>query len=57
MVLITVADACLLLKISRRTLYRMIRSEVLPQPRRMDRFRQAYFDYGEFQVACRQALA
>jgi excisionase family DNA binding protein len=56
LVLLTVAEACLRLKVSRRTLYRMIGDALLPQPRRMGRFRTAYFEQGAFDFACRKAL-
>jgi excisionase family DNA binding protein len=55
--LMTIADACELLKVSRRTLYRMIAQEVVPAPRRMGRFRQAYFLRSEFNKHCLHSLS
>ena len=57
LVLITVADACGLLQISRRTLYRMIVAGAIPAPQKIGRFRQSYFDMHAFDRACRAALA
>jgi excisionase family DNA binding protein len=54
--LMTVADACLALKVSRRTLYRMIADDVLPRPKKMGRFRQSYFSQTDFERHCRRAL-
>ena len=57
LVLLTVADACLRLRVSRRTLYRMVLDGLLPKPRRMGRFRRSYFESLEFHEACLKALA
>ena len=56
MELMTMADVCLTLKVSRRTVYRMIRDGVLPAPRKMGNFRQAYFVRTDFEKACRKSL-
>ena len=56
LVLVTVADACVRLQVSRRTLYRMILQGVLPEPKRLGQFRQAYFEKEAFEAACREAL-
>lgn len=56
MELMTVADACLALSVSRRTLYRMIVDGVLPPTRRVGNFRQGYFSRAEFEKACRKAM-
>ena len=54
--LMTMTDACLTLKVSRRTVYRMIRDGVLPVPKTMGNFRQAYFERADFEKACRKGL-
>ena len=54
--LLTLAEACLALQVSRRTLYRMIRDGVLPAPKRLGNFRQAYFIRSDFYKACKQQL-
>ncbi|OWQ93662.1 hypothetical protein CDN99_04175 [Roseateles aquatilis] len=41
--LMTVKEACQELKISRRTLYRMIAEGVVPAPRKIHNFRKVYF--------------
>ncbi|HNU12219.1 MAG TPA: helix-turn-helix domain-containing protein [Rubrivivax sp.] len=56
MELMTMADVCLALNVSRKTVYRMIRAGVLPAPRKMHNFRQVYFVRAEFEKACRKAL-
>jgi excisionase family DNA binding protein len=57
LVLLTVADACLRLQVSRRTVYRMVVEGLLPMPRRMGKFRRSYFEQVEFDKACLTALA
>jgi excisionase family DNA binding protein len=54
--LMTVADACLELHVSRRTLYRMIANGLLPEPKRFGNFRQYYFKRAEFDKACKKAM-
>jgi hypothetical protein len=54
--LMTMADACLFLKVSRRTLYRMIAVEVVSAPRKIGNFRQKYFLRNEFEKQCRRSL-
>ena len=56
MELLTMAEACLALKVGRRTIYRMIGSGVLPQPRKIGNFRQTYFVRADFEKACRKHL-
>lgn len=56
MELMTMADVCLALNVSRKTVYRMIRAGVLPAPRKMHNFRQVYFVRAEFEKAWRKAL-
>lgn len=56
MELMTMADACLTLKVSPRTVYRMIRDGVLPAPKKIGNFRQAYFVRADFEKACRKGL-
>lgn len=56
MELMTMADVCLALKVGRRTVYRMIVDGVLPAPKRMGNFRQAYFVRTEFEKACRKQM-
>ncbi|HET9707836.1 MAG TPA: helix-turn-helix domain-containing protein [Gemmatimonadales bacterium] len=54
--LITIADACVTLSVSRKTLYRMIVAGALPAPKRVAGFRQLYFDRHAFDAAVRKAL-
>lgn len=54
--LMTMADVCLELRVSRKTVYRMIRDCVLPAPKRFGNFRQFYFKREDFEKASRQAL-
>jgi excisionase family DNA binding protein len=54
--LMTVADACVMLSVSRKTLYRMVAAGVLPAPRRIGGFRQSYFDRPAFDAAVKKAL-
>ena len=54
--LMTVADACMELQVSRKTLYRMIASGALPAPKRFGSFRQFYFTRSDFTKACKKAL-
>jgi len=56
MELMTMADVCAALQVGRRTVYRMIRDGVLPAPRKMGNFRQAYFDRADFEKACRKQM-
>ena len=54
--LMTTAEACVALQVSYSTLKRMIRTGVLPQPRRIQNFRQRYFQRQEFLKACAKGL-
>lgn len=54
--LMTVGDACVELRVSRKTLYRMIASELLPAPKRFGNFKQFYFRRQDFERACKKAL-
>lgn len=54
--LMTVADACLELQVSRKTLYRMIVKGLLPAPKRFGNFKQFYFRRDDFEKACKKAL-
>lgn len=54
--LLTVGDACAALSVSRKTLYRMIASELLPAPKRFGNFKQFYFQRQDFEKACKRAL-
>jgi excisionase family DNA binding protein len=56
MELLTLADVCVLLKVGRSTVYRMVRDGALPAPRRIGNFRQVYFLRAEFEKACRKQL-
>jgi excisionase family DNA binding protein len=56
MELLTMADVCVALRVSRRTVLRMVRDGLLPAPRRIGNFRQAYFERVAFEKACRKAL-
>jgi len=54
--LMTLADACVALRVSRKTLYRMIARGLLPAPKRFGNFKQYYFKRQDFERACKQAL-
>ncbi|WIT12272.1 helix-turn-helix domain-containing protein [Paucibacter sediminis] len=54
--LMTMADACLELRVSRKTVYRMIRNSVLPAPKKVGNFRQLYFKREDFEKACCRGL-
>jgi excisionase family DNA binding protein len=56
MELMTMADVCLVLRVSRKTVYRMIREGVLPAPRRLGSFRQSYFVRSDLEKAWRKGL-
>ncbi len=56
MELMTMADVCMALQVSRKTVYRMIGDGVLPAPRKMGNFRQVYFLRADFEKACRKGL-
>ena len=56
MELMTMADVCLALKVSRRTVYRMVRDGVMPAPQRLPNFKQAYITRADFEKACRKAM-
>lgn len=55
MELMTVADACVRLTVSRKTVYRMIAAGDLPRLRKIGNFRQFYFDKVEFDKAIRKS--
>ncbi|WP_421036149.1 helix-turn-helix transcriptional regulator [Mitsuaria sp. CC2] len=44
------------MRISRRTLYRMIARGDLPAPKRFGNFRKLYFKRTEFEKACKKAM-
>jgi len=54
--LMTDAEACLALQVSRTTLYRMIAKGLLPAPKRVGNFRKFYFNRAEFEKACKKAM-
>jgi excisionase family DNA binding protein len=54
--LMTVADACVELRVHRRTLNRMIARGLLPAPKRLGNFKQFYFNRAEFTKACKKGL-
>ena len=54
--LMTLADACVALHVSRKTLYRMIARGLLPAPKRFGNFKQFYFKRQDFEKAGKQAL-
>jgi predicted DNA-binding transcriptional regulator AlpA len=54
--LVTLADVCLLLQVSSRTVKRMVAKDVLPPPHRMPGFRQLYFDAAKVERAIRRGL-
>jgi excisionase family DNA binding protein len=56
MELMTVADVCLELKVSRRTVYRMMSLGNLPAAKKIGNFRQLYFIRSEFEKACRKSM-
>ena len=55
--LMTVADACVALQVSRTTLYRMIAKGLLPAFKRVGNHRQGYFNRAEFEKACKKAMS
>ena len=56
MELMTMAEVCLKLTVSRRTVYRMVLDGVLPAPKRMGNFRQTYFVRADFEKAQRKQM-
>ncbi len=54
--LMTMAEACLELSCSRKTIYRMVVNRRLPKPVQFTGHRQVYFERSEFIAACEQAL-
>ena len=56
MELMTMAEVCLTLTVSRRTVYRMILDGVLPAPKRMGNFRKTYFVPTDFDKAQRKQM-
>ncbi len=54
--LMTMADVCVEMQVSRKTVYRMIAAGLLPEPRRVGNFRQFYFHRKEFEARCKKAL-
>lgn len=54
--LMTLAEVCLALRVSRKTAYRMITAGVLPPPKRLQGFRQLYFDGAEIDRILRRGL-
>ncbi|MBP6777854.1 MAG: helix-turn-helix domain-containing protein [Piscinibacter sp.] len=54
--LMTMADVCMALQVSRKTVYRMIAAGLLPEPKKVGNFRQFYFRRKEFEVQCKKAL-
>lgn len=54
--LMTLADVCLALQVSRRTVVRMVSQGSLPAPRKIDGFRQLYFERPHFEMACRKSM-
>ena len=56
MELMTMAEVCLRLTVSRRTVYRMVLDGVLPAPKRMGNFRKTYFIRADFEKAQRKQM-
>ncbi len=56
MTLMTLADACAELQVSRKTVYRMIAAGVLPAPKKVGNFKQFYFSRPDFEKACKKAM-
>ncbi len=54
--LMTLADVCVALQVSRSTVYRMIVEGALPPMKKIGNFRQTYFVRSEFEKACRKAM-
>lgn len=54
--LMTMADVCLELRVSPRTVYRMVSAGLLPEPKRIGNFRQFYFRRKEVESHCKKAL-
>ena len=54
--LMTLADVCVALQVSRSTVYRMIVEGALPPMKKIGNFRQTYFIRSEFERACRKAM-
>lgn len=46
--LMTLQDACVELRVSRRTIYRMVASRLLPKPLKFKNHRQVYFYRADF---------
>lgn len=54
--LMTMADVCTELQVSRKTVYRMVLAGLLPEPKKFGNFRQHYFRRKEFNERCKKAL-
>ncbi|MEP6502173.1 MAG: helix-turn-helix domain-containing protein [Betaproteobacteria bacterium] len=54
--LMTMADVCTELQVSRKTVYRMVLAGLLPEPKKFGNFRQYYFRRKEFNERCKKAL-
>jgi excisionase family DNA binding protein len=54
--LMTLADVCVALQVSRSTVYRMMVEGTLPPMKKIGNFRQTYFVRSEFEKACRKAM-
>jgi len=54
--LMTLADVCIALQVSRSTVFRMIVQGALPPMKKIGNFRQTYFVRSEFEKACRKAM-
>jgi excisionase family DNA binding protein len=50
------AEVCMALQVSRKTVYRMIAAGLLPEPKKVGNFRQFYFRRKEFEAQCKNAL-
>lgn len=56
MTLMTMADVCVELQVSRKTVLRMVVAGLLPAPKRVGNFKQFYFNRVDFERACKKAL-
>lgn len=54
--LMTLADVCLALQVSRRTVYRMMKNGNLPPARKIGNFRQLYYVRADFEKACLKSM-
>ena len=54
--LMTLADVCLALQVSRRTVCRMVSHGNLPAPRKIGNHRQLYYVRADFEKACRKSM-